>query len=455
MPTVSTDATFVLAAIAAHEKQVTATLDLPGAFLHANNDSFVIMKMTGRLAELMVNTAPAMYRKYVIDDSSGKPVLYVQLQKALYGMLKSALLFYRKLVSDLRAIGFELNPYDPCVANKLVNGQQLTVSWHVEDLTLSHATESAIMDVINHLKSIYGLNLKENIGSLQEYLGMTFDYTKPGTVEISMDKYIANVIDSFPEQITGVSATPATDKLFAIRQDDRPLPEEQALHFHHVTAQLLYASMRVRRDRQTTVAFLTTRVKSPGEDDWGKLKRVLKYLNGTRHLHLTLSVDSLSSIKWYINGSHQIHDDCRGHTGSIMTLGQGAISSTSRKQKLNTKSSTETELVAVHDKLGDILWMRYFLECQGYSIDENVIYQDNMSTLSLEKNGRVSGSNRTKRIKAKYYLVQDKYNSHEIDLKYCPTDTMWADVLTKPLQGLKFRQMRTVLMNCPLDYSDP
>ena len=180
---------------------------------------------------------------------------------------------------------------------------------------------------------------------------------------------------------------PATDKLFAVGSDDHPLPEEQALHFHHVTAQLLYASMRVHHDIQTTVAFLTKRVKSPGEDDWGKLKRVLKYLNGTRHLHLKLSIDSLSSIKWYIDESHQIQDDCQGHTGSMMTLGSGAISSTSRKQKINTKSSTETELVAVHDKLGDVLWMRYFLECQGYSIDENVIYQDNMSTLSLEKNG--------------------------------------------------------------------
>ena len=451
-PTVSTDATFVLAAIAAHENRVTATLDLPGAFLHAYNDSFVIMKMNGRLAELMVKTAPNLYRKYVIEDSSGKPILYVQLQKALYGMLKSALLFYRKLVTDLTNMSFELNPYDPCVANKMVDGKQLTVSWHVDDLTLSHVDESAVMHVINNLKAIYGMNLKETIGPVQDYLGMTFDYSTPGKVEISMDKYIANVIDLFPEHIDGTSATPATDKLFTIRPDDRPLPEEQALQFHHVTAQLLYASMRVRRDIQTTVAFLTTRVKSPGEDDWGKLKRVLKYLNGTRKLHLTLSVDSLSQIKWYIDGSHQIHDDCRGHTGSLMTLGNGAISSTSRKQKINTKSSTETELVAVHDKLGDVLWMRYFLESQGYSIEDNIIYQDNMSTLSLEKNGRVSGSNRTKHIKAKYYLVQDKYNSHEIDLKYCPTDTMWADVLTKPLQGLKFRQMRAVLMNCPLDY---
>ena len=454
-PTVTTEANFSLAAIAAHERRFIGTMDLPGAFLHADNDSFVIMKMTGKLAELMVKTAPNIYRKYVIEDSTGKPILYVQLQKALYGMLKSALLFYRKLVSDLTNMGFKLNPYDPCVANKTVNGHQLTVSWHVDDLTISCVEEQPIHDVISALKQIYGNNLKEHVGLVHEYLGMTFDYSTPGTVEISMDNYIANVIDSFPEQITGVSATPATDKLFQVRDDDRPLPEEQAVMFHHVTAQLLFASTRVRRDIQTTVAFLTTRVKNPGEDDWGKLKRVLKYLNGTRKLHLKLTVDSLSSIHWYVDGSHQIHDDCRGHTGALMTLGKGAIVSSSRKQKINTKSSTETELVAVDDKIGDILWMRYFLESQGYTIEENIVYQDNMSTLSLEKNGRISGSGRTKHIKAKYYLVKDKYESNEIDLKYCPTNSMWADVLTKPLQGQKFREMRSFLMNCPVDYSEP
>ena len=453
-PTVATEANFALAAIAAHERRFVATMDLPGAFLHADNDSFVVMKLTGKLAELMVKTAPNIYRKYVIEDSSGKPILYVQLQKALYGMLKSALLFYRKLVSDLTSLGFTLNPYDPCVANKIVNGNQLTVSWHVDDLTMSCVDEEPLHDVIKQLKNIYGQNLKESVGLVHDYLGMKFDYSTPGQVEISMDKYIANVIDSFPEKITGVSATPATDKLFLVRDDDRPLPEEQAIMFHHVTAQLLFASTRVRRDIQTTVAFLTTRVKQPGEDDWGKLKRVLKYLNGTRHLHLTLTVDSLSSIKWYVDGSHQIHDDCKGHTGALMTLGRGAIASSSRKQKINTKSSTETELIAVDDKLGDILWMRYFLESQGYTIEENIIFQDNMSTLSLEKNGRISGSSRTKHIRAKYYLIKDKYDTNEVDLKYCPTDLMWADVLTKPLQGQKFREMRSFLMNCPLDYSE-
>ena len=161
-------------------------------------------------------------------------------------------------------------------------------------------------------------------------------------------------------------------------------------------------------------------MKDPDEDDWGKLKRVLRYLNGTRRLHLTLSVDSLSMVRWYVDGSHQIHDDCRGHTGAFMTLGRGAICSSSRKQKLNTKSSTETELVAVDDKLPDILWMKYFLEAQGYTIEHNIIYQDNMSTMSLEKNGRISASHRCKHIHAKYFLIQDRYACGDVDLEYYP-----------------------------------
>lgn len=138
--------------------------DLPGAFLHANNDSFVIMKLTGKLVELMVKTAPNTYQKFVTKDSTGHPVLYVQLQKALYGMLKSALLFYRKLVSDLITMGFTLNPYDPWFANKMCNGSQLTVSWHVDDLMLSCVDKGPLVDVIQRLKTIYGQNLKEHIG---------------------------------------------------------------------------------------------------------------------------------------------------------------------------------------------------------------------------------------------------------------------------------------------------
>jgi hypothetical protein len=95
--------------------------------------------------------------------------------------------------------------------------------------------------------------------------------------------------------------------------------------------------------------------------------------------------------------------------------------------------------------------MWYFIECQGYDIDKDIIFQDNMSGLLLEKNGRVSSSKRAKHIEAKYFLI---YDAGEIDVKFCPTDGMWADVITKPLQGQKFRDMRAFLQNCPRDYDD-
>jgi hypothetical protein len=87
------------------------------------------------------------------------------------------------------------------------------------------------------------------------------------------------------------------------------------------------------------------RVKSPDEDDWGKLKQVLKYLNGTKYLKLNLSVDDLGFLKWYADASHNVHWDCNGHGGAMFTLGKEATSSYSRKVKLSTCSLTETELV--------------------------------------------------------------------------------------------------------------
>ena len=109
---------FIAGVIEAHEERDTATCDIPGAFLHADNDETVLMLLRGKLAELLVKVDPKLYRKYVITLRKGILMLYVKLSKALYGMLRSALLFYKKLASELIKMGFEINPYNPCVAKK-------------------------------------------------------------------------------------------------------------------------------------------------------------------------------------------------------------------------------------------------------------------------------------------------------------------------------------------------
>jgi hypothetical protein len=122
-----------------------------------------------------------------------------------------------------------------------------------------------------------------------------------------------------------------------VREDGRKLNEELADAFHHTVYQLLFAANRARHDIQTAVSFLTTRVKAPDEDDWGKLVRVLKYINGTRYMMLILSADKMNfTVHWYVDGSHQIHKDCRGQIGRLMTMGKGAAISSSNIMKCNT-----------------------------------------------------------------------------------------------------------------------
>ena len=91
------------------------------------------------------------------------------------------------------------------------------------------------------------------------------------------------------------------------------------------------------------MAFLTTRVKRPDEDDWEKVKRVLQYLYGTKNMPLNLTVDNLQSTKWFIDAAHGVHMDCKGHSGGGMTLAKGVVISGSRKQKINSRSLTETQ----------------------------------------------------------------------------------------------------------------
>jgi hypothetical protein len=166
---------------------------------------------------------------------------------------------------------------------------------------------------------------------------------------------------------------------------------------------------------------------------------------------LTLSADSLNISKWWVDASYGVHEDLKSHTGGIFSLGRGAIYGTSTRQKLNTKSSTEAELVGVADVLPQILWTRYFLEAQGYTNDDTILYQDNKSAILLEENGKKSSSKRTRHINIRYYFVTDRIEKGDVKVEYCPTSQMIADFFTKPLQGTLFNTFRDFIMNVDSD----
>ena len=199
------------------------------------------------------------------------------------------------------------------------------------------------------------------------------------------------------------------------------------------------------------MAFLTTRVQAPDEDDWGKLKRLLKYIHGTIHLKLSLDAVSLSLMHWWVDAAYGVHPDYRSHSGAVMSFGKGGVISMSCKQKINTKSSTEEELVAVDDASGLILWARRFMEDQGYNVKEAIVYQDNQSAILLETKGKDSSERRTRHMNVRYFFIKDQVDAREVAIKYCPATGMIGDHFGKPLQGILFFRFHSQIMNIPED----
>jgi hypothetical protein len=183
------------------------------------------------------------------------------------------------------------------------------------------------------------------------------------------------------------------------------------------------------------VSFLCKRVKDCNEDDYKKLKRMLQFIGATKDDYLTLLASRLHNVRWWVDPAYAVHHDMKSHTGGALSFGRGVIYGTSKGQKLNTKSSTKAELVGTDDVTPQILWTLFFLEAQGHKIEDNILYQDNKSSILLETNRRGLSSKQTN---AQYFFIANQVKSGEVRIEYCPTGIMIANYFTKALQGALF-----------------
>jgi len=260
-----------------------------------------------------------------------------------------------------------------------------------------------------------------------------------------MGGYVTDLME-FCKGVPGTARTPATGNLFKIDENSKLLSGQEKEYFHSATAKFLYLGKRVRPDILTAVSFLVKRVQNPTVEDEEKLKRLIRYVRATRELGIVLEGSANLSVVAYVDASYGVHDDMKSHTGTVIGIGKGPIYSKSSTQKLNTKSSTEAELVGLCDATNQIIWVRNFLEEQGYRMPPAKVYQDNMSTIALIKNGK-STSERTRHIAVRFFFVADKVKNGEIEIEYLRTGEMLADILTKPLQGGLYEKLRDQLLN--------
>jgi hypothetical protein len=395
-------------------------VDIPNAFVQTrveNEKDMAFIKIRGILVDILVEIAPEAYKSYVSKDKKGNKQFLVQCQNALYGKMVARLLNYRKFVKSLTDIDFTINPYDPCVANKIIEGEQMTIFFHVNDCKLSHSKKTVMNLIIGYLRQEYESIFEDGYGAMaasrgniHKYLGMTLDYSVLGQVKITLLEYVDEILDAFDKAEPkggGTKTSAAPDSLFKVDEDCEKLAQTKAVEFHNLVAKTLYATKRARPDTCTAITFLTTRLHEPDKDGWTKLVHLMRCIRVTRTMPLILSATGSGILKWWVDASLAVHPNMRGHSGEGLLLGRGFPIVSSTKQKLNTRSSTETEIVGADNFMTAICWTRYFMKAQVYGVKDNVLFQDNKSSIILENNGKASSSKRTKHISIRYFFITD------------------------------------------------
>ena len=250
-PTVSTEAVFLTTIIDALENREVAVLDVPGAFMQADIDELVHVRFTGEMVNMLLHIDYDKYKDYVMTERDDK-VMYMELLKALYGTLCAARLFWEKLSKQLiDAWGFTPNKYNDCVVNKTINGHQMTVVWHVDNLKVSHVDKKEVDKFIKQMEEEFRTDapLSISCGKVHDYLGMNLDFHVEGEVWIDMEHYIDMTLHDAPKDMEGVSSTPAAAHLFKTNSEDpKLLDDKKKKIFVHLVMQGLYLSLRGRPD---------------------------------------------------------------------------------------------------------------------------------------------------------------------------------------------------------------
>jgi len=286
-PTALTESVLLTWLMDAVEGCFVATCNIPNAFVQTilepkPGEPRTVMVLRGKLVDVLCSFDSKLYTP-CIRMEKGQKVLYLIVNRAIYGMIESPMLWYQKLLKELKEYGFVVNPYDSCVVNKVVNGKYLTVVWHVDDLKCSHVEKQVVLDFIEWLRKKYddkNGTVTVNDTKKHPYLGMVLDFSIPGSLIVDMREYVARMLKEYEEQVGKLDDNvicPWSDKLLSVNETSPRLTVDRQELFHTFVAKALFACKRARPDIQPAIAFLTTRVQKPRYQDLGKLQHLMSH----------------------------------------------------------------------------------------------------------------------------------------------------------------------------------
>lgn len=386
--------------------------------------------LNGTLQEEVYMKQPIGYEK------EGKEHLVCRLKKSIYGLKQSSRCWNTALDSHLKRMGFSQSKSDPCI---YVSGGEDTfcIGVYVDDMILAGKDKNKMKCVKEELSSKFDI---KDLGKLRYFLGMSIVQNREGKVTwMGQPTYIQKLLTKIGMNDSKPVKTPVDPghRLVKANEDEEAL--DQPL-YQSVVGSLMYLATCTRPDIAYAVGMLARFSSKPNQSHWTAAKRVLRYLRGTVNFGILYRGESgvlgYSDADWAGDA-----DDRKSTSGYMFLIAGGPVSWKSRKQSTVALSTAEAEYVALSTAVQECMWMQRLLSELGNPPDgPTTILEDNQSSIAMAKNPQFHG--RAKHIDIKHHFIRDQVSIGSIELQYCPTNEMLADVLTKGLAHEKFSILR-------------
>ena len=414
-------------AIAARNDWPIEVFDFNSAFLNGQLDEEIFMQL------------PPGY------EDTNSSTLVAHLNKAIYGLKQAGRTWYTALHSALDGIGFKRSNYDHGVFYAQISAGLVVLAIHIDDCTITGNTQALLDTFKVKINARYTMT---DLGPISWLLGIGVTRNRKNrTITLSQQSYIESILARFNLMDAKPLSIPM-DPNISFSKDDCPTTPDEVARMRRVPyceaiGSLMYASVGTRPDISFAVSTLSQFLDNPGQAHWEAVKRVFRYLLGTKDWGLTYG-GGKEGLEGFTDADGASQEHRRAISGHAFLIDGGAVSWSSRKQELVTLSTAEAEYVAATHAAKEGIWLRNFIgEVFTPFTDPTILHCDNQSAVAIATNGNFHA--RTKHIDIRYHFIRFVIENGSLTLVYCPTDDMTADILTKALPSSKAKHFAASL----------
>ena len=443
-PTVSLAAVNMLLHMAAAGGWKKRVVDVAGAYLNATLKTPEYMRIPAKVVDIIEGYMSSVHGADSPSAKQDDGSIIVRLKKALYGLRQAGREWYVMLSTFLTAeCGYTVSCVDKCVFSRIADGVVSYIAVYVDDLLMVSNEDKEISRITHMLEEKFkSITIQE--GPDISFVGMQIHTEANGDVKVRQRGYIVDIIDHF-----GVDPSETADYPWPGNVVDKPDtngPDCEVEKFKSGVMKLMYLSTRTRPDIAFAVSVMASRAERPKASDWERLVQIVRYLNSTKDDHMVYKYGVDIALSAFVDASFMTHRDMRSHTGYAIfadVYGGAAVVYRSVKQKTVADSSTEAEVIAIHELVQHLLWVISLYESIGVEVQKPVpVHNDNKSNLLLHSKDHVNFKGRSKYIARKYFSVFEHVEDGTLSLVWTGTDDLVADFLTKAIKGGKFSKFK-------------